>query len=168
MFGSGSCLGSGFRNPASPGPGLGWVCLGTRCGFAPPFPAGVCGVCGWAWVSTCTPQFLVGVLGRAWLCARPACTSPSPAWVRGVGVCPSAPVSAAPRHSWVRCWSVCVFVCASRPVPCTSWLGVQCGGVCLGLGCSRAPPLLAGVLGRVCVCVRAPLVPCHYSLGCAV
>ena len=39
---------------------------------------------------------------------------------------------------------------------------------CLGLGCSRTPPLLAGVLGRVCVCVRALLVPRHSLLGCAV
>ena len=63
---------------------------------------------------------------------------------------------------------MCVFLCASRPVPCPSWQGVRCGGVCSGLGCSRAPPLLAGVLGRVCVCVRAPLVPRHSWLGCAV
>ena len=42
---------------------------------------------------------------------------------------------------------MCVFLCSSRLVPCTSWLGLRCGAVCLGLGCSRAPPLLAGVLG---------------------
>ena len=63
---------------------------------------------------------------------------------------------------------MCVFVCSSRVVPCTSWLGVRCGAVCLGLGCCHAPPLLAGVLGRVCVCVGAPLVPRHSWLGCAV
>ena len=63
---------------------------------------------------------------------------------------------------------MCVFVCSSRVVPCTSWLGVRCGGVCLGPGCCRAPPLLAGVLGRVCVCVGAPLVPYHSWLGCEV
>ena len=63
---------------------------------------------------------------------------------------------------------MCVFLCASRPIPCPSWLGVRCGGVCLGPGCSRAPPLLAGVLGRVCVCVCARLVPRHSWLGCAV
>ena len=33
-------------------------------------------------------------------------------------------------------------------------------------GC--APPLLAGVLGCVCVCVRAPPVPRHSSVNCAV
>ena len=37
-------LSLGFSNPASPGWGLGWVCLGTVCGFAPLFPAGVRGV----------------------------------------------------------------------------------------------------------------------------
>ena len=63
---------------------------------------------------------------------------------------------------------MCVFVCSSRVVPCTSWLGVRCGAVCLGLGCCRAPPLLAGGLGRVCVCVRAPVTPRHSWLGCAV
>ena len=44
----GLCLGLGFINPTSPGWGLGWVCLGTVCGFAPLFPAGIPGVCGWA------------------------------------------------------------------------------------------------------------------------
>ena len=63
---------------------------------------------------------------------------------------------------------MCVFVCSSGLVPCTSWLGVRCRGVCSGLGCSRAPPLLAGLLGRVCVCLCAPLVPRHSWLGCAV
>ena len=99
VFGSGLCLGLGFGNPASPGWGLGWVCLGTGCGFAPLFPAGVCSVCGWAWVSACTPPFFVGVSGRAWLCARYACTPPFPVWVCGTGVRAWVRVSAAPRHS---------------------------------------------------------------------
>ena len=38
----------------------------------------------------------------------------------------------------------------------------------LGSGFNCAPPLLAGVLGCVCVCVRARLVPRHSWLGCAV
>ena len=38
----------------------------------------------------------------------------------------------------------------------------------LGLGYGCAPPLLAGVLGCMCVCVRAPLVPRHSWLGRAV
>ena len=161
----------GFRcwlRPATPGWGLGWVCFGTGCGFALPFPAGVCGVCDWVWASARFPPFFLGVLGRAWLCARSACTLPFPARVCGVGVCAWAPASAAPRHSWARCRGVCVFVCAPSPVPCTSWPGLRCGVVCWGLGCSRAPPPLTGVLGRVCVCVRAPLVPRPSWLGCAV
>ena len=47
VFGSGLRLGVGFVNPASPGWGLGWVCLGTVCGVVPLLP-GVCGVRGWA------------------------------------------------------------------------------------------------------------------------
>ena len=42
----------GFVNPASPGWGLGWVCLGTVCGVVP-LVAAVCGVRGWATVSAC-------------------------------------------------------------------------------------------------------------------
>ena len=50
MFGSGLRLGVGFVNPASPGWGLPWVCLGTVCGVVPLVSA-VCGVRGWASVS---------------------------------------------------------------------------------------------------------------------
>ena len=63
---------------------------------------------------------------------------------------------------------VCVFVCALRLYPATPGWGVRCGCVCLGSGFGCAPPLLAGVLGCVCVCVRAPLVPRPSWLGCAV
>ena len=63
---------------------------------------------------------------------------------------------------------MCVFVCSSGLVPCTSWLGVLRGCVCLGRGCSRAPASLAGVLWQMSVCARAPLVPRHSWLGCAV
>ena len=52
VFGSGWRLGAGFVNPASPGWGLGWVCLGTVCGVVPLVSA-VCGVRGWASVSAC-------------------------------------------------------------------------------------------------------------------
>ena len=52
MFGSGVRLGVGFVNPASPGWGLGWVCLGTVCGVVPLVSA-VCGVRGLASVSAC-------------------------------------------------------------------------------------------------------------------
>ena len=42
----------GFVNLASPGWGLGWVCLGTVCGVVPLVSA-VCGGRGWASVSAC-------------------------------------------------------------------------------------------------------------------
>ena len=40
--------------------------------------------------------------------------------------------------------------------------------MCYGSGLGPAPPLLAGLLGCVCVCVRPPLVPRHSWVGCAV
>ena len=52
MFGSGWRLGVGFVNPASPGWGVGWVCLGTVCGVVPLVSA-VCGVRGWGSVLAC-------------------------------------------------------------------------------------------------------------------
>ena len=100
--------------------------------------------------------------------ARSACTPPPLAGVCGVGVCAWAQVSAAPRHSWLGCWGVCVFVCALRLYPATPGSGVRCGCVCLGWGFGCAPPLLAGMLGCVCACVRAPLLPRPSLLGCAV
>ena len=45
-------VGCRFCYPASPGWGLGWVCLGTVCGVVPLVSA-VCGVRGWASVSAC-------------------------------------------------------------------------------------------------------------------
>ena len=136
--------------PATPAWGVrcGRVCLGSGCG--------------------CSPPPLAGVLGCVCLCARSACTLPLLAWVSGADVCAWARVSAAPRHSWLGCSGVCVFVCALRLYPATPGWGVWCGCVCLG-SCSRcAPPLLAGVLGCVCACVGAPLVPHLSWLGCAV
>ena len=45
---------------------------------------------------------------------------------------------------------------------------VFASGSCLGSGFGCTPPLLAEVLGSVSACVRAPLVPRHSWLGCAV
>ena len=100
------------------------------------------------------------------LCARPCCTPPLLAGVCGDGVCAWAPVSAAPNHSWLGCWGVCVLLCALRFYPATPGRGVRCWCVCLGSGFGCAPPLLAGLLGCVCACLRAPLVPRHSWLGC--
>ena len=153
-------LGCGFGNPASPGWGLGWVCLGTVCGVAPLLPAGVCGVCGWAWVSACTPHFLFRVFRRAWLCACSACTPPLPVLVCGVGVRAEVWFSAAPRHSLGRCGGLCVLVCPSRLVSCTSWLGGCCARVC---GWAWVVPRPAtpgwGVAACVCLCGHPACTP---------
>ena len=110
-----------------------------------------------------TPGWGVGVC--VCLCVRSACTPPLLAGVCGVGGFAWARVLAAPRHSWLGCWGVCVLVCALRLHPATPGRGVRCGLVCLGSGFGCAPPLLAGVLGRVCVCVCAPLAPLPLLVG---
>ena len=137
--------------PATPGCGVlcGCLCFGSGFGCAPPLLFGVFGVC-------------------LRLRARSSCTLPPLAGVCGVGPCAWAPVSSAPRHSWLGSWGVCALVCALCLYPATPCWGVLCGCVCLGSGFGCAPPLLAGVLGCVCVCVCAPLVPCHSWLGCVV
>ena len=115
---SGLCWGLGFGNPASPGWGLWWVCLGRVGGFAPLFPAGVRGVVGWAWVSARTPPVLVRVGGRAWLCARSSCSLPFPVPVCGVGACVGVRVADAPGLSLGRCgWDVRAVVCVPRLPP---------------------------------------------------
>ena len=113
-----------------------------------------------------TPGWGVGVY--VCLCARSACTPQLLVRLCGVGVCAWARIAAAPSHSWLGHWAVCVFVCALRLYPATPGWGVRYGCVCLNSGFGCAPPLLAGVLGCVCVCVRAPLVPRQFWLGCAV
>ena len=85
-------------------------------------------------------------------------------WVRVLGL----GVSAAPRHPWLGCWGVCVLVCALRLYPATPGWVVRLGCLCWGSGLGCALFLLAGVLGCACACERAPLVPRHSWLGCAV
>ena len=178
--------------PATPGWGVrcGHVCLGSGFGFARPFLARVLGCACLCARSACTPPLLAGVCGEgvcAWarvlpaprdswlgcwgvcvcLCARSACTPPLLAGVCGVAVCAWALVSAAPRLSWLECWGVCAFACALLLYPATPGWGLRRGCVCLGSGFGCAPLLLAGVLGCVCPCVRAPLVPRHSWLGSA-
>ena len=151
------CCGVRVRAPLVPAT-AGWsvlcgcVCLGLGLGCAPPFLAVVLG---------CVCSF-----------ARSAGTSPLLAGVRGVGGCTWALASAAPCHSLLGCWGVRV---RALLVPTTPGWGVLCWCVCLGSGFACVPPLLAGVLGCVCVLlgcvcvrVRAPLVPRQSWLGCAV
>ena len=61
-----------------------------------------------------------------------------------------------------------VFVCVLRLYPATPGWGVRRGDLCKGSGFGCAPRLLAGSVGCVCAAVRAPLVPRHSWLGCAV
>ena len=168
----------------------GCVCLCLGFGCAPPLLAGVLGcVCAcvrappvarhsWLgrslrlcvlglgfWLRPATPGWLVGVC--VCLCACFACTPPLLAGVWRVGVCAWAQVSAAPRHYWLGCWAVCVFVYGLCLYPATPGWGVRCWFVRFGSGCGCAPPLLAGLLGCVFVCVRAPFVPRHSWLECA-
>ena len=112
-----------------------------------------------------TPDW--GVVVCVCLCARSACTPPLRAGVCGVGVCAGARASAAPRHSWLGCWAVCMLVCVLRMYPATPGWGARHGCVCLGSGFGCTPPLLAGLLGCVSVCGRAPLAPRHSWLGSA-
>ena len=69
----------GFVNPASPGWGLGWVCLGTVCGVVPLVSA-VCRVRGWASVSACLWD-VCGFVGA------PLAPQPFLVPACGVGVC---------------------------------------------------------------------------------
>ena len=150
--------------PATPGWGVrrGCVCFGLGFDCALPLLAGVLGcLC----VRVCTPL----VPRHSWLgcAARSACTPPLLAGMCGVAVCALAWVSTAPRHSWLGCWGVCVLVRPLRLYPATPGWGVRRGCVYFGLRFDRALPLLAGVLGCLCVRVCTPLVPRHSWLGCA-
>ena len=178
--------------PATPGWGVRrWcVCSGSGFGCAPPLLAGLLGfVCTgvraplvlchpWlgcvVWVCVfglgfrlrpATPGWGVGVC--VCLSAYSTCTPQFPARVCGVGVCAWSRVSAAPRHSWLGCWVVCVLVFPLRFYLATPGWGVRRGSVCSGAGFGCALPLLAGAFGCVWAGVRAPPVPRHSWLGCA-
>ena len=126
------------------------------------------GVCAWARVSAAPRHSWLGCWGVCVSCAPSACTPPLPAGGCGVGVCACARISAAARHSPQGPWGVCVLVCALRLFPATPGWGVRRGCVCLGSCFGCAPPLLAGMLRCVCVCVPASLVPRHSWLPCVV
>ena len=109
-----------------------------------------------------------------------------PGWGVGVRVCSRVRASLVPRHSWLGCTvGVCVCKLAFQLRPATPGCGVRVR-VRLRARSSGTPPLLAGVCGvgvcawargsagprpswlgcwGVCVCVLAPLVPCHSWLG---
>ena len=140
----------GFVNPASPGWGLGWVCLGTVCGVVPLLPA-VCGVRGWALVSACVWDvcgFLRASLALRrfrFRCAVWACVLG-----RGLGCAPP----------FLAGLSGCVFC----PPPFFFGFVVSVAGCpCIGPCCPGPPiPFLsgwaAGPFFFVCVCMfRCPL-----------
>ena len=162
----------GFRlRPTTPGWGVGvYVFLCARFACTPPLLAGLCseGVCVWARVLTAPRLSWLGcwgvlvcvraplVLRHSWLgCAVWVC-------VRGLGFCPPPAT-----HGWGVGLCVCWFA-RSAYTPQLLAGPVQCGCVRLGSGFGCAPALLAGVLGCLCVCVYAPLVPQQFWLGRAV
>ena len=154
-------------------PGLGW--RGVRVCVRVPLVPRHCWLGCVVWVCVLGLGFQLrpatpgwGVVACVCLCAPSASTPPPLAGACGVGVCAWARVWAAPRHSWLGCWGLCLLLWPLRLYPATPGWGVRCGCVCLGSGFGCTPPLLAGVLGPVCVCVRAPLVPRHSWPGCAV
>ena len=131
----------GFRlRPASPGWGVGCVCLCARSAYAPPLQAGVCGVgvCAWARVSA-APH-------HSWLGCRGVCV-----FVRALRWCPATP-------GWgARFGGPCLgsgFGCAP-PL-----LAGVLGCVCARFACT--PPLLAGVrCVGVCAWARVFAAPRH-------
>ena len=168
----GCVFGLGFwLRPATPGWDV-WLCvfLCARSACTPPLLAGAraAGVCAWAWVLAAPRLSWLGCwvvcVFVCLLCLYP----PLLAGVCSVGVCAWARGLAAPRHSWLGCWGVCVFLRVLRLCPATPGWNVRCGRACVGSGFGCAPPLLAGVLRSVCVCVRTQFVPPNSWLGCAV
>ena len=148
---------------------LGCVCLCARSTCAPPLLAWLCGVgvCVWDLCFGCAPPLLAGVLGCVCVCLRALLVARHSWLCRAVWVCVLGPLLRL-RHATPGLGCVCVFVCALRLYPATPGWGVRCVYLCLGLCFGCAPPLLAGVFGCWCVCVRASLVPRHSWLGCAV
>ena len=162
VFGSGLRLGVGFVNPATPGWGLGWVCLGTVCGVVPLVSA-VCGVRGWGLVSACLRD-VCGCVGAplaprrfrfwraVWACVLGpglGCPQPFLAWLSGCVFC-----------AFFFCW-----VSLSR----TLW-SLSPHPLSFGLGCW----VFFFFLRRVCLLVSVSLFPggplflawcCRFSLG---
>ena len=166
-------LGLTFRlRPATPGCFVVvCVCVCVRAPLVPRRSWLGCAVCVCVfglrfWLPPATPGS--AIWATVCLCARSACTTTLLAGMCGVGVCAWARVSAAPCNSWLGRCGDCVFVRPLRLCPATPGWVVRRGCVCLGSGFGCARQLPAWVLGCVCVCVHAPLVPRPSWLGCAV
>ena len=136
---------------------------------------------------TCTPPLLAGLCGVRVCALARVSAAPRHSWVASWGVCVFVcALRMFPCQSWLGCavlggalgpWlrlrpatpgggvGVCVCTLSLYPAP-PGW-AVRRGCVCLGSGLGCAPPLLAGVLGCVCVLLGALLVLRHSSLACA-
>ena len=135
--------------PATPGWGVRRQCVCLGSGFE------------------CALHLLAGVVGCVCAGVRAPLVPASPGWgVRCEGVFGPGFRLQPATPGWGV--GVCVVVCVLPLYPATPGWGVQLGCVCLGSGFGCTPPLLAGVLGCVCARLRAPLVPRHSWLGCAV
>ena len=188
------CVCAGVRAPPVPRHswlGFVWVCvfgLGIRC--APPLLAGVLGcLCPFVCVLPLYPATPGWGVRRGCVCLGSGlgCAPPLLTGLLGC-VCARVRAQLVPRYSWLGCavwvclfglgfrlrpanpgWGVwvCSLLCVLPLFHATPGWGVRRGCVCLGSGFGCAPPLLAGVLGCVCAGVRAPYVPRHSWLGCA-
>ena len=163
------CLGPGcgwvwvLLTPASPGWGLGWVCLGTVLWCCLSFAGFLW--CSWACVLGlglgCAPPFLGGLLGCVFCAFFFFCFLVSVAGCPCPGPCGLSPH---PLSFGLGCWlfffSWCVSACFGAPFPggplflawcCRFWLGgapVPLWGSCLRC-------LLGGGFGRLLCCWRA-------------
>ena len=169
VFGSGWRLGVGFVNPASPGWGLGWVCLGTVCGVVPLVSA-VCGVRGWASVPACFWD-VCGFVGAplapcrfrfrraVWACVLGpglGCAQPFLAGLSGCVFCAFVfsfffPVPGfvvpVPPSPFFRVWLVALFFFFSFPCPFSPWAAVT--GLVLPVLGGWSPCASVGVLSSV-------------------
>ena len=151
----------GFVNPASPGWGLGWLCLGTVCGVAPLVSA-VCGVRGWGSVSAC----LWDVCGCVGSPLAPRCFRFWRAVFFFLGVPVSGLVVPVPPSPFFRAGLLALFFfsffllvsVSLLPVGRCSWLGVAGFGWVVPLCLFGGPVFGAfwgGGFGRLWWCWRA-------------
>ena len=172
VFGSGLRLGVGFVNPASPGWGLGWVCLGTVCGVVPLVSA-VCGVRGRGSVSACLGDvcgFVRASLASrcfrfrraVWACVLGpglGCAQPFVAGLSGCVFCAfffwcpcPGPCGPCPPIPFLSGWAAgsffffVVFVCMFR-CPFSRWAAVP--GLVLPVLAGWSPRASSGVLSSV-------------------
>ena len=165
-------------HPATPGHGCAvWVCLfGLGFRLRPATPCSGVGLCA---CSACTQPLLARVRRVGDCVWARVLAAPRHSWLGCWALCVLRLHPATPGHGcavWVCVfghrfrlrpatpgWGVGLCVCSACTQPLLP-TGERCGCVCLGSDFGCAPPLLAGLLGRV----RAPLAPSHSWHGCAV